>query len=247
MGKIISFSNHKGGVGKTTSAVNIGAAIAETGKRVLLVDLDPQGNLSLSLGVESGPETSTGLLRTGGKAYPIRISERLDLVPSDLELSAMEAELGHRDRGTYALRNALGGARDQYDYILIDCPPSLGMLTINALAASDEVVITLQPHYLATRGLSKLMEVIQVIRGKVNQALTIRGILVTFFDSRKILHRDVVEALGERYPGLLLKAQIRENISLAEAPAQGKDVLRYAPSSKGAQDYKAAAKELISK
>ncbi len=247
MGKIIAFCNHKGGVGKTTSAVNIGAAIAEKGSRVLLLDLDPQANLTLSMGLEDRIPNTSQLLRGEGRPSPIPIADRLDGIPSSLDLSAVEGELNQQDKGIYTLREVLRKVKADYHYIIVDCPPSLGMLTINALAAAEEVVITLQPHYLATKGLTKIMEVLQRVQAKINRELTLRGILVTFYDGRKILHRDVVEALEERYPDLLMRTRIRENISLAEAPAEGLDIFRYAPNSNGAQDYREAASELITK
>jgi chromosome partitioning protein len=244
MGNIVSVSNHKGGVGKTTSTVNIGAALAQLGHKVLLIDLDPQANLSQSLGLE-GKEPNTYQLLKGERAVPINVAERLDVMPSSLDLSGAEVELAGEAGREYILREALEAVKFRYDHILIDCPPSLGLLTLNALTASDEVLIPIQPHYLATQGLAKLLEVVGKVGQRLNKRLKVGSILVTLYDGRKVLNRDVLEALETRFPKELLSTRIRENIALAEAPTQGLDIFRYAPKSNGAEDYLAAGRELL--
>lgn len=244
MGNIVSVSNHKGGVGKTTSAVNIGAALAQLGHKVLLIDLDPQANLSQSLGLE-GKEPNTYQLLKGERAVPINVAERLDVMPSSLDLSGAEVELAGEAGREYILREALEAVKFRYDHILIDCPPSLGLLTLNALTASDEVLIPIQPHYLAAQGLAKLLEVVDKVAKRLNKRLRVGSILVTLYDGRKVLNRDVLEALEARFPKELLSTRIRENIALAEAPTQGLDIFRYAPKSNGAEDYLAAGRELL--
>lgn len=247
MGNIISVSNHKGGVGKTTTTVNIGAALAQLGHKVLLIDLDPQANLSQSLGLEDKEPNIYQLLKGEGRPLPINVAERLDVIPSSLDLSGAEVELAGEAGREYILEELLQPLKFRYDHILIDCPPSLGLLTINALTASDEVLIPIQPHYLAAQGLSKLLEVVEKVRKRINKRLKVGSILVTLYDGRKVLNRDVLEALETRFPKELLKTRIRENIALAEAPTQGLDIFRYAPKSNGAEDYLAAGRELLEK
>lgn len=247
MGNIISVSNHKGGVGKTTTTVNIGAALAVLGHKVLLIDLDPQANLSQSLGLEDKEPNIYQLLKGEGRPLPINVAERLDVIPSSLDLSGAEVELAGEAGREYILEELLQPLKFRYDHILIDCPPSLGLLTINALTASDEVLIPIQPHYLAAQGLSKLLEVVEKVRKRINKRLKVGSILVTLYDGRKVLNRDVLEALETRFPKELLRTRIRENIALAEAPTQGLDIFRYAPKSNGAEDYLAAGRELLEK
>lgn len=247
MGNIISVSNHKGGVGKTTTTVNIGAALAQLGHKVLLIDLDPQANLSQSLGLEDKEPNIYQLLKGEGRPLPINVAERLDVIPSSLDLSGAEVELAGEAGREYILEELLQPLKFRYDQILIDCPPSLGLLTINALTASDEVLIPIQPHYLAAQGLSKLLEVVEKVRKRINKRLKVGSILVTLYDGRKVLNRDVLEALETRFPKELLRTRIRENIALAEAPTQGLDIFRYAPKSNGAEDYLAAGRELLEK
>lgn len=247
MGNIISVSNHKGGVGKTTTTVNIGAALAVLGHKVLLIDLDPQANLSQSLGLEGKEPNIYQLLKGEGKPSPVNVAERLDVIPSSLDLSGAEVELAGEAGREYILEEILQPLKFRYDYILIDCPPSLGLLTINALTASEEVLIPIQPHYLAAQGLSKLLEVVEKVRKRLNKRLKVGSILITLYDGRKVLNRDVLEALEGRFPNELLKTRIRENIALAEAPTQAVDIFRYAPKSNGAEDYLAAGRELLEK
>jgi chromosome partitioning protein len=245
MSKIISISNHKGGVGKTTSTINIGAALAALKKKVLLIDLDPQANLSQSLGVTAPEKTIYGALRGDYALEAINIVDRLDIIASTLDLSGAEIELSGEAGREYILKELLDPIRSSYDFILIDSPPSLGLLTINALTASTELIIPLQAQYLALQGLTKLIEIVEKIQKRLNKELRLGGVFITQFDARKVLNRDVAEAIQERYPKELLSSKIRDNIALAEAPALGLDIFRYAPKSYGAEDYKNLAKEII--
>lgn len=249
MSKVITLSNHKGGVGKTTSTINIGAALTQLGKRVLLIDLDPQANLtqSLRLIVEDQAETIYGAIRGAAAIKPITVIDGLDVVPSTLDLSGAEIELSGEAGREYILKELLEPLKEQYDYILIDSPPSLGLLTLNALSASDEVLIPLQAEYLATQGLSKLLEVVEKIQKRLNKGLKIGGVFITQYDNRKVLNRNVVDAVGSRFSQYLLTSKIRDNVALAESPAAGLDIFRYNPKSNGAEDYTALAKELLSK
>ncbi|HQO84074.1 MAG TPA: ParA family protein [Synergistales bacterium] len=247
MGKIISISNHKGGVGKTTSTVNIGAGLSQgkSGKTILLVDLDPQANLSQSLDVFQPDYTVYGALRGEYPLKPIEITPKLHLVASTLDLSGAEVELSSEPGREYILRDLLEPLRGKYDYILIDCPPSLGLLTVNALSASDEIYIPLQTQYLALQGITKLMEVVEKIRARLNKKLELGGVILTQFDSRKILDRDVASSISNHFKDKVFKTRIRDNVSLAEAPTQGKDIFRYSPKSMGAEDYASLCQEIL--
>lgn len=250
MSKVIAISNHKGGVGKTTSAVNIGAGLNKLGKRVLLIDLDPQANLSQSLAITDQGQNIYTLLKSMATNYrtkiaPVTIAEGLELIPSTLDLSGAEIELSSEAGREYILRELIEPLRSQYDYILIDSPPSLGLLTINAFTASDEVLIPLQAQYLALQGLTKLIEVIDKIRTRLNKDLKIGGVLITQYDSRKVLNRDIVASIEAYFKTEVFKARIRDNVALAEAPTQGVDIFRYQAKSYGAEDYLELCKEII--
>lgn len=244
MSKVIAISNHKGGVGKTTSTINIGAGLNTLGKRILLLDLDPQANLSQSLGITSPERTIYGALRGLHGLEPISILPGLDVIPSTLDLSGAEIELSGEAGREFILKDLLEPVRGKYDYILIDSPPSLGLLTINAFTASDLVFIPLQAQYLALQGLAKLVEVIDKIKRRLNPGLSIGGVFVTQYDSRKVLNRDVVEVIRAHFPKELFSTYIRDNIALAEAPAQGMDIFRYSQKSNGAEDYLALSREI---
>jgi chromosome partitioning protein len=242
--KVIAVSNHKGGVGKTTSVVNIGAGLSRSGKRVLLIDLDPQANLTQSLRINA-ERNIYGSLRGLYPLSPVEVSPKLFAIPSTLDLSGAEIEIAGEIGRERILRKLIEPIRGDFDYILIDSPPSLGLLTINALTAADEVYIPLQAQYLSLQGLSKLREVIDRIGEDINPGLRISGIVVTQYDSRKVLNRDVASTIREHYPEETFKTEIRDNISLAEAPTQGADIFSYSPSSSGAQDYGALCREII--
>ena len=245
MSNVITISNHKGGVGKTTSAINIGAGLNRLGKKILLIDFDPQANLSQSLGLANQERTIYGALRGEYKLQPIEIVKGLDIVPSTLDLSGAEVELSAEAGREYILKELLDPIRDSYDYIIIDSPPSLGLLTINALTASNEVLIPIQAQYLALQGLTKLLEVIDKITKRLNKELKVGGVFITLYDSRKVLNRDVVETTETHFKKELFTTKIRDNIALAEAPARGVDIFNYQPKSNGAEDYLLLCKEII--
>ena len=245
MGKILSISNHKGGVGKTTSAINIGAGLNILGKKVLLIDLDPQANLSQSLGLIDLDKNIYGALKGDYKLEPISVLKGLDVIPSTLDLSGAEIELSSEPGREYILKELIEEVRDSYDYIIIDSPPSLGLLTINSFTAADEILIPLQAQFLAMQGLAKLVEVVEKIKSRLNKSLKIGGVFITQYDGRKVLNRDVVESINTHFKSEVFETKIRDNIALAEAPAQGLDIFRYNSKTNGAEDYLSLAKEII--
>jgi len=245
MSKVISISNHKGGVGKTTSAINIGAGLNRLGKKVLLIDLDPQANLSQSLGLINQDKNIYGAIRGEYKLQPVEVLKGLDVIPSTLDLSGAEVELSGEAGREYILKELIDPIKKHYDYVIIDSPPSLGLLTINSFTASDEIYIPLQAQYLAIQGLTKLVEVIDKIKKRLNKGLKIGGVFITQYDSRKILNRDVVDTIKGHFKNDVFKTMIRDNVALAEAPTQGTDIFRYQIKSKGAEDYLALCKEII--
>ncbi len=245
MGKVLSISNHKGGVGKTTSAINIGAALNMLGKKVLLIDLDPQANLSQSLGLINQEKTIYGALKGEYKLQHVSVLKGLDVIPSTLDLSGAEIELSSEPGREYILKELIENVRSSYDYIIIDSPPSLGLLTINSFTAADEIIIPLQAQFLAMQGLAKLVEVVEKIKSRLNKGLKIGGVFITQYDGRKVLNRDVVETINAHFKSEVFKTKIRDNIALAEAPAQGMDIFRYNAKSNGAEDYMDLAKEII--
>lgn len=244
MGVIISLINHKGGVGKTTSTINIGAGLAELGKSTLLIDLDPQANLTLSLGLPRSPHSIYEALRGEGPLTPVNVKEHLDVVIATLDLSGAEMELINEAGREFILRELLEPVRLKYDYILIDCPPSLGLLTLNALTSSDMVIIPLQAEFLAMQGLAKIKQVIQKVKLRLNKKLIIGGVLPTMYDNRKVLNRDVVDTIKKYFGELVFTTYIRDNVALAEAPAQRKDIFAYNKNSAGAEDYLALCREI---
>lgn len=247
MSKVISISNHKGGVGKTTSALNIGAGLSSLGKKILLIDLDPQANLSQSLGIREPQRTIYGALRGDYPLEPKQVIKSLDIIPSTLDLSGAEVEMSNEAGREYILKELIEPLRGAYDYIIIDSPPSLGLLTINAFTASDEILIPLQAEYLAIQGLTKLLEVIDKIQRRLNKELKVGGVFITQYDSRKILNRDVVATIEAHFKDKVFNTRIRDNIALAEAPAHQVDIFRYNATSYGAKDYLSLCKEILSK
>jgi chromosome partitioning protein len=245
MSKVITLSNHKGGVGKTTSALNIGAGLNLLGKTILLIDLDPQANLSQSLGLVNQEKNIYGSLRGAYPLTPINVLKGMDLIPSTLDLSGAEIELSGEPGREYILKELIDSIKSKYDYIIIDSPPSLGLLTINAFTSSDEILIPLQAQFLAMQGLAKLVEVINKIKSRLNKNLKIGGVFVTQYDSRKVLNKNVVATIEEHFKSGVFKTKIRDNIALAEAPTQAMDIFRYNPKSYGADDYMALCKEII--
>ncbi len=245
MGKVISLLNHKGGVGKTTSVINIGAGLAQLGRKVLLVDLDPQANLTVSLGIPRQPVTIYECMRGESELEPYQHKENLDVIMSTLDLSGAELELINEAGREYILRELFEPVREEYDYIIIDCPPSLGLLTLNALAASDYVYIPLQTEFLALQGLAKIKQVVDKVKFRLNRSLDIGGVIGTMYDSRKILNRDVMETIKKYFGEKVFDTLIRDNVALAEAPSQRKDIFEYNPNSLGAEDYMNLCKEII--
>jgi chromosome partitioning protein len=243
--RVISISNHKGGVGKTTSAINIGAGLNKLGKKILLIDLDPQANLSQSLGVIEPERTIYGAIRGDYDIDPIEILKGLDLIPSTLDLSGAEVEMSGEAGREYILKELIEPLRPSYDFIIIDSPPSLGLLTINAFTASDSILIPLQAQYLALQGLTKLLEVVDKIKRRLNKELRVGGVFITQYDSRKVLNRDVVATIEAHFKDEVFKTRVRDNIALAEAPSQGLDIFRYNPKSYGAEDYLSLSKEIL--
>lgn len=245
MGKIISLLNHKGGVGKTTSAINIGAGLVELGQKVLLIDLDPQANLTLSLGIPRQQYTIYESIRGESELVPYTVKEGMDVITSSLDLSGAEMELINEAGREYILQELFAPVMEEYDYIIIDCPPSLGLLTLNALTTSDYVYIPLQTEFLALQGLTKIKQVIDKVRFRLNKKLQIGGVIATMYDSRKVLNRDVVETIRKYFGDKVFNTMIRDNVTLAEAPAQRKDIFAYSKSSNGAQDYLNLCKEVL--
>ena len=247
MGKIISLLNHKGGVGKTTSAINIGAGLVELGKKVLLIDLDPQANLTLSLGIPRQKYTIYEALRGESELVPYEHKPNLDVIISTLDLSGAEMELINEAGREFILRELFEMVVDDYDFIIIDCPPSLGLLTLNALTSSHYVYIPLQTEFLALQGLAKIKQVIDKVKFRLNKKLEIGGVIATMYDSRKVLNRDVVETIRKFFGEKVFDTYIRDNVALAEAPAQRKDIFSYNKSSAGAKDYLSLCKEILAR
>ena len=247
--KVISFVNQKGGVAKTTSAVNIGMSLADQGKDVLLIDLDAQGSLSISTGFnEIGADELTTYevlkgadIREASRVY----SETVSVLPTDIRLSGAEIELSSVPGREFLLREALTVFEDVFDYVLIDCPPSLGVLTLIALTASDGVIVPVKADYLALKGMSQLVDVINVVKRRMNPALEIVGVIATFYNARRNLDQQIVAQIEQFFPGKLFETKISQNTALAEAPANGTNIFDYDAKSKGAQQYKALAEELI--
>jgi chromosome partitioning protein len=247
MSKVISLLNHKGGVGKTTSTISIGAALVKLGKRVLLLDLDPQANLTLSLGISRQKHTIYEALRGEGELAPVNVKENLDVIPSTLDLSGAEMELINEAGREFILRELFEPLQTEYDYILIDCPPSLGLLTLNALTSSDHVIIPLQTEFLALQGLTKIKQVVDKVRFRLNKKLTIAGVVATMYDNRKVLNRDVVDTIRKYFGDKVFNTLVRDNVSLAEAPAARQDIFEYNEKSNGAEDYLELSKEIINR
>jgi chromosome partitioning protein len=252
---LISIVNQKGGVGKTTTSANLGAALAELGKRVLIIDLDAQSNLSAHLGLASDPEdideapspTIYDVLK-GQKALSeviVNRSNNLDIAPSSLLLSAADLELGGVVGRELILKRALSSIQGRYDVVLFDCPPALGLLSLNALAASEKVIIPVQSEYLALHGVRQLLDTIDQVRGIYNPTLKVGGVLICLHDNRKKLARAVAETVKSYFGELVFNTIIRTNVSLAEAPAQGQSIFEYAPKSTGAEDYLSLAHEVL--
>jgi chromosome partitioning protein len=249
VGKIISIFNQKGGVGKTTTTINLAAYIASMGKKVLTVDIDPQGNTSSGLGIDKDKlEYSMYDVIMGMSPTKVIIKtpvENLDLLPSRVELAGAEIELTAKMNREGKVKNALYEVKDEYDYIFIDCPPSLGLLTINALTASDSVVIPIQCEFYALEGVQQLMSTIQLIKKNLNPSLDIQGVVMSMFDGRTRLSIEVVEEVKKYFKGKVYTSIIPRNVKLAEAPSYGLPIMLYDKSCKGAEAYMELAQEFI--
>ncbi len=247
MGRVISFANQKGGVAKTTTTLNLGVAFAEHGLKVLLVDLDPQGNLTMSQGMnpDSIDKSMFDVLVHRLPIQEVIQHAEVDLAVSSIDLAGAELALSSMIGRERALEKALVEAKDNYDYVLIDTPPSLGLLTINALVASNGVIVPVQCEYLSLRGLVQLENTLSMIRENLNPRVEIEGILPTMFDSRTLHSREAVEILQENFGELVFDTKIRKTVRYAEAPVKGTSVLKYEPSGSAAAAYRDLAKEVL--
>lgn len=250
MARIIAVCNQKGGVGKTTTSVNLGAYLAEQGKYVLLVDLDSQANATLGLGMEVLPTAQNVYHALVSDANPFSMVRKTpmfgyDILPAAQSLAGATVELVGMQEREYRLRRALNQLRNNYDYVLIDCPPSLGLLTINALAAADRVLIPVQCEYYALEGLGQLMRTIELVRGSLNAELSVMGVVLTMHDKRNQLSRQVVNEVTRHFPGRVFESVVPRVVSVAEAPSFGKTILQHDPASKAAMAYRHLAEEII--
>ena len=252
MGRIIAIANQKGGVGKTTTAINLSASLASLGKKVLALDLDPQGNMTSGLGVDKDQVESSVydliIGQTGIEECICKeVIENLDVLPSNINLSAAEIELIGVENKEYIIRNEMEKVKDRYDFVIIDCPPALSMLTINAMTTADSVLVPIQCEYYALEGLSQLIHTINLVQERLNPALVIEGVVFTMYDARTNLSLQVVENVKDNLDQTIYKTIIPRNIRLAEAPSYGMPINLYDPKSTGAESYLLLAEEVIHK
>lgn len=252
MGRTIAIANQKGGVGKTTTAINLSACLAEKGEKVLAVDMDPQGNMTSGLGVDKDSVENTiyNLIIGESKMEEVLIKdvlENLDIIPTNIDLSGAEIELLDVEEKEYIVRNEIDKIKDNYDFIIIDCPPSLSMLTINAMTTADSVLVPIQCEYYALEGLSQLIHTVELVRDRLNPKLTIEGVVFTMYDARTNLSLQVVENVKDNLEQTIYKTIIPRNIRLAEAPSYGIPINKYDPKSAGAESYLRLADEVIDK
>ncbi len=252
MGRIIAIANQKGGVGKTTTAINLSASLAEKGRKVLAIDMDPQGNLSSGLGLDKNTIEGTIYDMIIGEADVEEVIhkdtiENLDILPSNVDLSAVEIEMIDVESKEFVVKNAIQKVRDNYDYVIIDCPPSLSLLTVNAMTTADSVLVPIQCEYYALEGLSQLIHTVELVKDRLNPVLEIEGVVFTMYDARTNLSLQVVENVKENLEQNIYKTIIPRNIRLAEAPSYGTPINQYDPRSSGAESYMRLAEEVISR
>ena len=252
MGRVIAVANQKGGVGKTTTAINLSACLAEKGQKVLAIDMDPQGNMTSGLGIDKDEvEKNIYDLMIGQvgveEVLQKEAIENLDIIPTSIDLSAAEIELIGVDDKEFIIRNAIAPIKDNYDYIIIDCPPSLNMLTINALTAATSVLVPIQCEYYALEGLSQLIHTIDLVKDRLNNDLEIEGVVFTMYDARTNLSLQVVENVKENLQQNIYKTIIPRNVRLAEAPSYGQPITLYDSRSTGAEAYRLLAEEVINR
>ncbi len=251
MSRVIGIANQKGGVGKTTTAINLAACLAEKGKKVLLIDLDPQGNATSGFGLERGQIENTVYQLLISDDLSIKdciqknVQENVDVLPSDVNLSGAEIELIGIKRKEFVLKKKLEPVREDYDFVIIDCPPSLNMLTVNALTTADSVLVPIQCEYYALEGLSLLLHTISLVKKRLNASLEVEGVVFTMYDSRTNLSLEVVENVKDNLKQNVYKTIIPRNVRLAEAPSHGLPINKYDPKSAGAEGYRSLAQEVI--